>query len=108
MNIDFKSFKMFTPDTAEAWGRKNYGSWLPMLQSQSYEPQTPAEEFFRNYTQGAPFTNGSRSRIIFLTISQNQVYVGLKTRSSVLRGLLKSCKALIALLVPRLMRSLTH
>lgn len=53
MDIDFKSFKMFTPETAEAWGRKNYGSWLAMLQSQSYEPQTPAEEFFRYYTQGA-------------------------------------------------------
>lgn len=53
MNIDFKSFKMFTPDTAEAWGRKNYGSWLPKLQSQSHEPQTPAEKFFRCYTQGA-------------------------------------------------------
>lgn len=53
MDINYRSFKRFTPETAEAWGRKNYGSWLPKLQSQSYEPQTPAEKFFRYYTQGA-------------------------------------------------------
>ena len=52
MDIDFKSFKRFTPETAEAWGRKNYVNWLPELQNQAYEPRTPAEEFFRYYTQG--------------------------------------------------------
>lgn len=52
MDIDYKSFKRFTPETAEVWGRKNYGNWLPELQNQDYEPQTPAEEFFRYYTQG--------------------------------------------------------
>lgn len=53
MDIDYKSFKRFAPETVEAWGKKNYGSWMPMHQSQSYEPQTPAEEFFRYYTRGA-------------------------------------------------------
>lgn len=52
MVIDYKSFKRFTPETAEVWGRENYGNWLPELQNQDYEPQTPAEEFFRYYTQG--------------------------------------------------------
>ncbi len=52
MNIDYKSFKRFTPESAEAWGRKNYGNWLPKLQNQNYEPQTPCEKFFRYYTQG--------------------------------------------------------
>ena len=52
MDNDYKSFKRFTPKTAEVWGRKNYGDWLPELQNQDYEPQTPAEEFFRYYTQG--------------------------------------------------------
>lgn len=53
MDIDYKSFKRFTPETAEVWGRKNYGNWLPELQNKKYEPQTPAEEFFRYYTRGA-------------------------------------------------------
>lgn len=52
MVIDYKSFKRFTPETAEVWGREKYGNWLPELQNQDYEPQTPAEEFFRYYTQG--------------------------------------------------------
>lgn len=52
MDIDYKSFKRFTPKTAEAWGRKNYGNWLPELQNQNYEPQTSTEKFFRYYTQG--------------------------------------------------------
>lgn len=52
MDIDYKSFKRFTPDTAEVWGRKNYGNWLPELQNQDYELRTPPEEFFRYYTQG--------------------------------------------------------
>lgn len=52
MDIGFNSFKRFTPETAEDWGRKNYGNWLPELQNQDYEPRTPAEEFFRYYTQG--------------------------------------------------------
>lgn len=55
MDIGFKSFKRFTPETAEAWGRKNYGNWLPELQDQNYEPQAPAEKFFRYYTQGVHY-----------------------------------------------------
>lgn len=52
MNFNQAKFKEFTLDEAEEWGRKNYVDWLPELQSQDYEPQTPAEEFFRYYTQG--------------------------------------------------------
>ena len=26
MDIDYKSFKRFTPKTAEVWGRENYGN----------------------------------------------------------------------------------
>lgn len=33
MDFDFKSFEKFTPETAEAWGRKNYENWLPDLQN---------------------------------------------------------------------------
>ena len=52
MNIDYNSFKRFNLKSTEAWGRKNYGNWLPELQNQNYEPKTPVEEFFRYYTQG--------------------------------------------------------
>ena len=52
MDIDYKSFKRFTPEHAEGWGRENYGNWLSELQNKEYEPQTPAERFFRYYTQG--------------------------------------------------------
>lgn len=55
MDIDYKSFKRFTPETAEVWGRENYGNWLPELQNQDYEPQTPAKKFFRRYTQGVHY-----------------------------------------------------
>ena len=55
MDIDYRPFKRFTLETAEAWGRKNYGNWLPALQDQKYEPQTPAEKFFRRYTQGVHY-----------------------------------------------------
>lgn len=63
MDIDYQSFTRFTYETAEAWGKKNYGNWLPKLQNQNYEPQTPAEEFFRYYTQGAHrfFNNVARN-----------------------------------------------
>lgn len=66
MDIDYKSFKRFTPETAEVWGRKNYGNWLPELQNQNYEPQAPAEKFFRRYTQGVHnfFNNITRNHDI--------------------------------------------
>lgn len=66
MDIDYKSFKRFTPETAEVWGRKNFGDWLPELQNKDYEPQTPAEEFFKYYTQGAHniFNNITRNHDI--------------------------------------------
>lgn len=52
--MDFKhaTFRIFNIKEADEWGRKNYGNWLLKLQNQDYEPQTPAEEFFRYYTQG--------------------------------------------------------
>ncbi len=53
MDFNRTTFKQFTIEEAEEWGRKNYGNWLSKLQNQDYEPQTPAEEFFRYYTQGA-------------------------------------------------------
>ena len=52
MNIDYKSFQRFSSESAGAWGKENYGNWLPELQNKNYEPQTSAEEFFRYYTQG--------------------------------------------------------
>lgn len=66
MVIDRAKFKKFSLDEAEEWGRKNYESWLQKLQNQYYEPQTPAEEFFRYYTQGAHkyFNNITRNHEI--------------------------------------------
>lgn len=51
-NSNYNEFKRFSLEEASDWGRKNYGNWLPELQNQDYSPQTPAEEFFRYYTQG--------------------------------------------------------
>ena len=53
MDKNLAKFKKFTLDEAEEWGRNNFGNWLDELQNQDYEPQTPTEEFFRYYTQGA-------------------------------------------------------
>lgn len=50
---EYNGYKRFTLEEASDWGRKNYGNWLLKLQNQEYLPQTPAEEFFRYYTQGA-------------------------------------------------------
>lgn len=40
---------------AAEWGKEHYNYWLPKLQDQDHEPQTPAEKFFRSYTRGEPF-----------------------------------------------------
>lgn len=53
MSSNHNEYKRFTLEEASDWGRKNYENWLPELQNQDYSPQTPAEEFFRHYTQGA-------------------------------------------------------
>lgn len=53
MSSTYKEYKSFSLDETSEWGRKNYGNWLTTLQSQEYMPQTPTEEFFRYYTQGA-------------------------------------------------------
>lgn len=47
------SFKQFSnKDESEKWGTEHYNDWMVELQNQSYDPQTPAEKFFRYYTQG--------------------------------------------------------
>lgn len=51
-NSNNNKYKRFSLEEASDWGRKNYGNWLPELQNQDYSSQTPAEEFFRYYTQG--------------------------------------------------------
>lgn len=64
MIFDRSVFKTYTPKETEEWSRKNYGDWLLYLQNQDYEPQTPAEKFFRYYTQGVHnfFNNITRNR----------------------------------------------
>jgi len=52
MKIDLNSFREFSAEESEIWGKENYGDWLPQLQNQEYMPQTPTEQFFRWYTQG--------------------------------------------------------
>lgn len=53
MHFDNEKYKGFTLTEAAEWGRINYGNWFYELQNPNYLPQTPAEEFFRYYTQGA-------------------------------------------------------
>lgn len=53
MSSNYNEYKSFSLEEASDWGRENYGNWLTELQNQDYSPQTPAEEFFRYYTQGA-------------------------------------------------------
>lgn len=50
MKVD--TFKRFTVEEANEWGKKHFKTWLPRLQNQEYSPQTAVEEFFRYYTQG--------------------------------------------------------
>lgn len=55
MRFDRKSFREFqNKEEAAKWGKAHYSDWLPELQNQDYKPQTPAEYFFRRYTQGSP------------------------------------------------------
>ncbi len=52
MKFDRNLYKEFTKEEAIEWGKKHYSDWMPELQDQSYTPKTPAEQFFRYYTQG--------------------------------------------------------
>lgn len=53
MQFNYKSFREFTnKNEATQWGKKHYSDWMPRLQDQNYKPVTPAEQFFRYYTQG--------------------------------------------------------
>ncbi len=52
MKFDRNSFREFTDTEATEWGKEHYSDWMPELQNQDYKPQTPAEQFFRYYTQG--------------------------------------------------------
>ena len=60
MDINRDSFKNFSPEEAKEWGIKQFRTWLPKLQNQDYQPQTPVEMFFRFYTQ----SNGDRLNVI--------------------------------------------
>ena len=53
MDFNRAKFRIFTLEETEEWGRKNYGNRLSKLQNQDYDPQTPAEEFFRYYSRRA-------------------------------------------------------
>ena len=64
MNIDLNSFRVFSPEEVGIWGKENYGDWLPQLQNQAYMPQTPAEKFFRWYTQGIHYAFNNRVRFV--------------------------------------------
>ena len=53
MKFNYESFREFTDkEEAAQWGKEHYGNWMPQLQDQNYKPITPAEQFFRYYTQG--------------------------------------------------------
>lgn len=53
MKVDKNLFREFVDkDEATEWGKEHYSDWMPQLQNQNYKPQTPAEQFFRYYTQG--------------------------------------------------------
>lgn len=56
MNVDLNSFKEFSLEEAEIWGKENYEDWFPQLQNQEYKPITPTEQFFRWYTQGTHYS----------------------------------------------------
>ena len=53
--LELKSYKSFGDEEATEWGKKYYDDWLPELQNQEYNPVTPAEKFFRWYTQGVDY-----------------------------------------------------
>lgn len=52
---EFKNYKSFSCEEAEAWGKKYYNDWMPKMQNQECQPETPCENFFRYYTQGVDY-----------------------------------------------------
>lgn len=53
MKFNKKSYRKFqNKEEAAEWGKEHYGYWLPNLQDQANDAQTPAETFFRSYTRG--------------------------------------------------------
>ena len=46
------SFKTFDDCSIGEWGKNYYGDWMINIQNQNNKPITPAEKFFRYYTQG--------------------------------------------------------
>lgn len=86
MDIDYNSFKRFNLKSAEAWGRKNCGNWLPELQNHNYEPKTPVGEFFRYYTQDVHiFYNITR----FYDIDSYDFSEGLFQKKCLIMGFMK-------------------
>ncbi len=53
--LELMTYKVFSDEEAAEWGKKYYSDWLPKLQNQEYKPETPAEKFFRWYTQGIDY-----------------------------------------------------
>ena len=54
--LELKSYKSFSDKEATEWGKQYYSDWLPKLQNQEYDPETPSESFFRWYTQGIDYS----------------------------------------------------
>lgn len=52
---EFKNYKSFSCEEAEAWGKKYYNDWMPKMQNQECQPEIPCEKFFRYYTQGVDY-----------------------------------------------------
>lgn len=55
-HLELKSYKSFSDEEATEWGKKYFSDWLPKLQYQEYNPETPSEKFFRWYTQGLDYS----------------------------------------------------
>ena len=51
MNTD--CYRRFSNKEALEWGIQHYSDWMVNIQNQNTTPSTPAEQFFRSYTQGA-------------------------------------------------------
>lgn len=51
MKFNRDTFRVFqNKEEAAEWGKEHYSDWLPELQNQENDLQTPAEKFFRRYT----------------------------------------------------------
>lgn len=55
MKFNKNSYREFqNKEEAAEWGKEHYGYWLPNLQDQDTNAQTPVEKFFRSYIRGSP------------------------------------------------------